>query len=201
VKYFSVLALGLLGCLASAQLTYTFDTNEQGWRRADFNPVTFQLTVLGSATWNSGGYIEGDDFSNYAFHLSPDLAGGYQNAPRIEFDYSTQFVDNTYPLVVLRGNSEAIFQNALPLADNLFHHYSYDFTPGTWLWSDGVSTHLATTGEINSVLTNLFQIGVSSDYQTGPDYTRLDNLTIVPEPITMITLGAGLLTLLKRRKK
>lgn len=198
---FALLSLAAIALSATAQsqLAYDFDTDNEGWRRANLNPSTLELTVLGPATWNAAGFIDADDFSNWAFHLSPDLSGGFAGATSIQFDYSSLSGDSVYPLVVLRGQGEAIFQSLQVPADNAWHHYDYSLTPGTWFYSNGGAPILANASQINSVLTDLFQIGVSADNSVGPEYTRLDNLTVVPEPATMLALGLGAAALLRRR--
>lgn len=195
------LPLGLaFAAVSSAQLlSYDFSSNAQGWRRANLNPSTLELTVLGGATWNSGGYIDADDFSNWAFHLSPDLSGGFSGAQAIRFDYSSASGDAPYPFLVLRSQTEAIFQVVQVPADGAWHSYEYAFTPGTWQYSSGGAPTVATSGQIQSLLGGLYQIGVSADNSVGAEYTRLDNLALVPEPGTLVALSFGGL-LLRRRK-
>ncbi len=180
-------------------LSYDFSSNAQGWRRANLNPSTLELTVLGGATWNSGGYIDANDFSNWAFHLSPDLSGGFSGTQAIRFDYSSASGDAPYPFLVLRSQTEAIFQVVQVPADGAWHSYEYAFTPGTWQYSSGGAPSVATSGQIQSVLGGLYQIGVSADNSVGAEYTRLDNLAIVPEPGSLVALGLGGL-FLRRRK-
>jgi hypothetical protein len=193
-------ALMAVACtsISFGQISYDFNSDAEGWRRANFNPSTLQLTVLGSATWNSSGYIDADDFSNWAFHLSPELSGGFQGATQISFDYSTQNSDGVYPFVILRAGGQAIFQSLQPPADNQFHNYNYALTPGSWTWSDGSSSHIATSTEINTVLAGMNQIGISADNSVGAEYTRLDNVRLVPEPASFAALGLGLLALRRR---
>ena len=194
-----------LGSLVAANgfgqlLNYEFAADNQGWRRANLNPATNELTVLGAATWNAGGYIDGDDFSAWAFHLSPELSGNYSSATRLEFDYSSLAGDAVYPLVILRNQGSVIFQSLQVPADNAWHQYRYDLVPGTWLFSNGGAPTAATSGQIASVLSGLHQIGISADNSVGIEYTRLDNLTLVPEPASLLVLGLGGI-LLRRRSK
>jgi hypothetical protein len=198
---FTVILLATLASSASfgQLLSYDFAADHQGWRRANLNPTTNELSVLGAATWNAGGFIDGDDFSTWAFHLSPELTGNYSSATRLEFDYSSLAGDAVYPLVILRNQGSAIFQSLQVPADNAWHRYGYDLTPGTWMFANGGAPTVATSGQIASVLGGLHQIGVSADNSVGIEYTRLDNLTLVPEPASLLFLGLGSV-LLRRRK-
>ncbi len=181
-------------------LSYHFDTNNDGWRRGDLNISTLTMSDVGAATWNSGGYIDAPDFANWSFHLSPVIAANMSSAARIEFDYSSRASDGPYPFVIFSSGIGAIYQTTSVPGDDQFHHYSYGFTPGTWQFSDGVNFRVATATDILFTMTNLQRFGVNADQQSGPEYTRLDNVVLVPEPATVAVLTIGLLALSRRRR-
>ena len=182
-------------------LTYHFDTDNQGWRRGDLNVGTLTMADVGAATWNDGGYIDAVDFASWSFHLSPVIASDMSSAARLEFDYSSVASDGPYPFVLLSSGVGVIYQTTTVPGDGQFHHYSYAFTPGTWQFSDGVNFRIATANDITTTLGNLQQFGINADQQSGPEYTRLDNVVLVPEPAALFALTVGLAGLCLRRKK
>lgn len=202
--FFGLTSICLVGA-AQADLLYTFDSDNQGWRQSDFNSSTLLLTDIGPASWNSGGFIDGNDFTNWSFHTSPVLSGGFTGATEIRFDYSADFADaQAYPFLVLASSSAAVYQVSAPPADGLFHTYSYDLTnSATWFYADSGGQRAATMADISAVLAGLERIGINADPMTGADYTRVDNvrLTSVPEPASMLAVGLGLAVVLKRRRR
>lgn len=194
--------LGLGSAFAQADLlTYNFNTDAQGWRRGDLDATHLTMTDVGAATWNAGGFIDADDFAAWSFHLSPLIQQNFSGATRIEFDYSSQFSDAPYPFLIINSTNGALFQVAQVPADNQWHHYSYDFTPGTWQFVDTSGTRVATATDIANTLADFRQFGVNADQQSGPEYTRLDNIVVVPEPMSMVAMGIGLAFLGRRRRK
>ena len=200
-----LLAVGAVAAAAcSHALLYTFDTDNQGWRQADFNQSTFVLTVVGPSTWTAPGQIEEGDFAGWAFDISPNLAGGYQGSAALQFDYSADATDNfAYPLVVLAAPTAAIYFEQIPIADGTYHHYNYSLTdPTGWKYADAGGFRAATQADIDNVLTSLVLIGIDADTLSGADHTRLDNVQLgaVPEPITFVAL-AGMAALVRARKR
>ena len=198
-----VLGISLLlfgASIANADLlTYHFDSGNQGWRRGDLDPAHLVMNDVGAATWNAGGYIDAPDFATWSFHLSPVIASNMSSASRLEFDYSSAASDGAYPFVIFSSGSGAIYITTSVPGDGQFHHYNYDFNPGTWLYSDGVTFRVATANDISFTMGNLQQFGVNGDQQHGPEYTRLDNVVLVPEPMSIIGLSVGLLALARRK--
>lgn len=196
---FSLLLFG--SSVAKADLlSYHFDSDNQGWRRGNLDISLLVMNDVGAATWNAGGYIDAPDFASWSFHLSPLLNANMSLASRIEFDYSSAASDGPYPFVILSSGVGAVYQTAAVPGDGLFHHYRYDFTPGTWQFSDGVTFRVATASDISFALSNLQQFGVNGDQQHGPEYTRLDNVQLVPEPMSILGLSIGLIALRQRKR-
>ncbi len=191
--------------LSAFALSYTFDTDNQGWMQADFNSSTLALTPIGPANWAVGGFLEEVDFSNWAFDISPVLSGGYQGSTTVSFDLSIDDNESTaFPLLVLASPTEAVYRSEIPPADGAFHNYSYDLTdPTGWLYSDGVNFRAANQADITNVLTSLVVMGIDVDMNDGPDHTRIDNvnLGVVPEPFSLAALAVVPVLARKRRRK
>ncbi len=181
-------------------LSYQFNSDNEGWRRGDLNIATLTMTDVGAATWNVGGYIDAPDFANWSFHLSPVIAANMSTASRIEFDYSSRASDGPYPFVIFSSGVGAIYQTTTVPGDDQFHHYNYALTAGTWQFSDGVNFRVATASDIQFTMTNLQRFGINGDQQHGQEYTRLDNVFLVPEPVSALVLSAGLIGLARRRR-
>ncbi|MFQ3588183.1 MAG: hypothetical protein SNJ76_11055, partial [Fimbriimonadaceae bacterium] len=145
--------LGLLAVGASSfagpGLSYTFDSDNENWRQGNFSLTTLQLSDVGAAVWNPDGYIEGDDFAAWGFHLSPELSGGFQGALEISFRYSADFADaEPYPFVVLRNDTQAIYRQEQIVGDGQWRTYRYLLTDADgWLYGDASGIRLATMAD------------------------------------------------------
>ncbi len=205
MKLVAVAVLGSCALMAPAQLSYTFDADNQGWQQGNLDTASMTLSNLGPAQWNSGGFIDGPDFAAFAFHVSPILTGSHEWAygHEISFDYRTDFSDNTvYPFLVLGNGTEAIFQQALITTSPTFGHYSYNLSAaGGWAYFHAGAVSAATETDIRHVLSTMTQFGVNADEHSGQDYSALDNVSVVPEPASVLALASGLVALIRRRKR
>ena len=213
MKWVSALAVVVVGSsVASAQLSYTFDSDAQGWRRGNLDLASLTLTDIGVAAWNASGFIEADDFSDYAFHLSPSLGGvnmgnTYGGVLRLDFaTVSASPAGPAQPFVVLTNGTGALFRpqsfaDNTPLTTSVF---SLD-TTGGWQYGTSIANIApATESQIRSILGNLTRIGVTADVADGTDSTAVDNLRLVapvPEPATIAALGLGAVAILRRRRR
>ncbi len=199
---FALGVIALAGTASAQMLNYTFDSDNQGWRQGDFNNSTIVLTDIGAATWNSGGYIDGGDFAGWAFHLSPVLTGSYLGATSIKFDHSTSGAGGPWPLLVLTNGTEAIFRQHNHTTLTNFVSYDYSLTDATgWLYGNGGPIQAATLTNINNVLAGLTRIGINADIASGADYTRVDNVQLVPEPATMTILALAGIAAARRKRR
>lgn len=204
----SLLVVGVLAISGSAfagsGLCCTFDSDNMNWRQGDFKFPSPVISDVGPATWNPAGYIGGNDFAGWAFHLSPELSGGFQGAIGISFRYSADFADaQPHPILVLRNDTQAIYREEQVSGDGRWRTYSYILTDAdSWLYGDAKGIRVATMADIDSVLAGLTRIGINADVKTGADFTRVVDVAIVPvpEPASLLVLGgASILALRKRR--
>lgn len=200
----------LLAATSRAQLSYGFETDAQGWRRANFNTASLTLEDVGPAVWNSGGYIEGADFATYAFHVSPELGGLNLSGAyggRFSLDYSSAAANNPLlpnPFLVVTNGTGAIYRTQNFAGTGTFGSYGYALdTTGGWLYGTTLTNSApATEAQIRGVLASVTRIGVTADVSSGPEFTRVDNVRIaaVPEPASLVAVSLGLLALRRRRR-
>jgi hypothetical protein len=190
---------------------FTFDSDNQGWTKGNFSNTYANIDPdsNGPATWNAGGWIDGSDHSGYAFHFSPVLGGGHGDlfGQTISVDFvSIGGAGGEDPFLVLMSSTDFLVLEKTMPGGSTFSTYTYALNDSElWYFNssqyyDGSGATVASNAQIQAVLSDLQYVGVSTDITSGGDTTRLDNVTAVPEPASMIALGLGGLALLRRRR-
>lgn len=208
-------ACALISGVANATVSYTFDTDNQGWTVGDVDGTSPDYNH--PATWSGGQLAIGDEAGNAGVYapvaVLGDQSGAYGGS--IKFDVSDIYNDGVaYSSLILYGangldaavnggppstNNSALTTLSFTLDENTFSA----FTGG-----DYASGAPLTKAEFQSILANLSGIAFRTEYATGPDDSRFDNAVFtgfgapdqppvagaVPEPATwaMFIGGFGL---------
>lgn len=205
-----LLCASVFGVVASghASFSFTFDSNAQGWTKGDLGSsfATIDNDVAGPANWNAGGFLAGNDHSSYAFLFSPDLGGGHGDlyGNQLTLDFQTSSGGPKDPFIVLKSSTDFLILERVNTASSGLQSISIDLSEAAD-WSINSSDYygtpvLATGAQIQAVLSDLRYLGVSTDINNGGDSTMLDNVNAVPEPATLLALGASALVAARKRR-
>ncbi len=210
------IALGMFvavaGC-ACADLTSTFDAGSEGWDVIDVAGLGDYATVLGSYTaeWsdvggNPDGHVSLFDPSVGAFFFrAPAAYLGDQSAligQELSFDVFT--TDNTYSddsvVVLVGGAPQKIIVTPItqPAAD-VWQSYAVPLAAEGFRLNNAAGP-VVTAEEFADVLSSLAGLYVPGEFATGlVETTRLDNVTLVPEPGAALLLALAGVAIAARR--
>jgi hypothetical protein len=195
----------LIAAAAQANVVSRFDSDLEGWSTASIRLSDLAITGVGTATWNSGGWLEATEFPGDLFVLvAPAKFLGNQSAflgGTVSFRLSDETNDGiAYPSLLLRGGGVAMFRrSSAPTASGT--NYVVPLSPAGWLTVQGLPP---TQAQFEAVLANIDAFGINADWTSNTvDKVTLDNVVMapVPEPATLAALGLGLVAIARRRRK
>lgn len=111
-------------------------------------------------------------------------------------DYEGNFPDYLYLTIEGKLGGASTGTVVFYLADYQFDTDADDYILDDWTWCD-----LSGLGAVDSLAFSMTTSDVGGYGPNTPTFFALDNLTVVPEPSTIILLAAGLLAVLARRRR
>ena len=187
----------------SASVSSTFDTGSDGWTVSGTGGAEGMTSTYVAA----GHYFQLSEVGAgpYAYFIAPDKFLGNQssafgNALRfdLQLDYlkTTSWADTNTGDVILKGNGLTLVYNT-PNNPNATTWTSYSVplsVSSTAVWrlnSTAASSPLATSAQLQSVLSNISALWIRGEFRGGPENSRIDNVTLIPEPATWAGLLAA----------
>ena len=198
----------------SASVSSTFDNDSEGWTVSS----TGGSEGMSSTYVASGQYLQLSEVGAgpYAYFIAPDKFLGNQssafgNALRfdLQLDYlkTTSWADTNTGDVILKGNGLTLVYNT-PNNPNATTWTSYSVplsVSSTAVWrlnSTATTSTLATSAQLQSALSDLSALWIRGEFRSGPELSRIDNVTLIPEPATwagLLAAPALIFALLRRR--
>lgn len=187
-----VAALMVLAVTADAAVVSTFDTGQDGWLVADFDPNYHQpsVTLLPTAIWESsaglaGGGLRVGDITYWTHVAAPSqYLGDWRGWPdgAVEFDLLIRYTDGVpYSAVAVRGLGKTLLYVRPTPPLNVWTHISAPLAASGWV-VNGYTGKPAGPLDFWEVLRSVEGLYLMSEWRTGPDDTQLDTVALSLDP-------------------
>jgi hypothetical protein len=185
-----------------------FDTGADGWFISDYRG-----NGNAAANWINGVLQTGDQFGETAFHAPAKFNGDHASlyGSTLSFDLTEVGrdggADAYYTALIASGTSVLYWYGGAPLPE--FSTFVAQLSASDTRWRlggsgfDPASGTAPTAAEFQSILGNVTRLQINSEFITGADNTRLDNVILgaVPEPESYLLMGLGLAVLAVARRR
>jgi len=153
-----------------------------------YDPIPTRVDFTGSAT---GRQVQGAYFTNTTYAALAMLNG---DGPAKQFGGATGDDPDWFKLIITGIGSTAP-PVEFYLADYRSADNSQDYIVDEWVWVD-----LSSLGEVTGLEFSVASSDVGDYGINTPTYFAMDNLTYVPEPISVLLLGMGGLVIRSKKK-
>jgi len=211
-----ITTLTLTAAIASpalAGVTYSFDTDDQGWSVANDGTGFMWDSAIGN---NGLGAIRARDVVSgniWLFSAPTDVQGNLSALYNTSISYDILGITGSHTnlggdradiILTGAGLSIGIDAGTQPVNDQWTSASALVSADADWkiisAFSDAtLSGTLATQQQIESILADLTGLYIRGEYTNGGDATAIDNVNFVPAPSTLALLGLSTLGLRRRR--
>lgn len=204
----TIFTVATIGTAHAVGVSSTFDTGVDGWYVSDYlgNGAT-------TVNWSSGAIQTDDQFSETSFHAPAKFTGDWSSlyGSTLSFDLTEvgrdSGADSYHTAIIASGSNILYWYGGAPLTTFTTFVANLSITDSRWRFGgsgfDPNSGTSPTAAQFQNVLGNITRLQINSEFITGADDTRLDNVFLgpVPEPETysMLLAGLGLLYIWKMR--
>ncbi|MEO7310883.1 MAG: laminin B domain-containing protein [Chitinophagaceae bacterium] len=180
------------GCI-HAQVTSTFDTNNDGWRVT--GDATSSTPQYFSTNGNPGGYVSSTDAATggvWYWSAPAKFLGNQASAfgKMLQFDLKQSSLSNQFNAadIIIIGSGDTI---VLDLAQNpltTWTHYNVPLNTGLGWRMNALAGSLATDEAIQNILMNISSLRIRGEYVSGSDRGDLDNVVLPSTSILPLQL-------------
>jgi hypothetical protein len=204
--------------VSALSVSSTFDANAEGWCRESRNFFNnFVLSSSGSPTHQASGGNPG----GHIFFTEPSSVSDFFCAPSSYLGDKSVFLGGTlsfdlqspnaivanagFLALLVSGSTILVFDSTQTVGPNWTSILvPLEPAPGWKVVASGCLTTntcaAANSSQFQTVMSNLTALNIRGDWTTGVDTGRLDNVTMTPEPASIVLLLLGLFGLARRER-